>query len=418
MTTKMKQKWIWGLFVALVAAILNLDHLFGAIDRLSTVLENSTLYDYIRPEPEAGKARVLVADVRHDINGRYTAEIKELLRRDGKRYRMLGRVYGEEDETANWRDLENLLERHKSVVLLEGSVSADGKTIRIRMRNRDGRVDKRAEIELNESSPWTEELSKMIIEGTQELVDSIRAEPLTLEEYKELADTIRDALAQSQTEEERLHAEFQLAYIEGDMAVLTGDTERILKSVKGYERILAEYEGAPEEGPIRFNIGTAFEIVGGKIGNERAKEEFNKAEAIYKKYGNIEKMLKARTARFKIQRREWFENAKKSSENDVSKLIEMSASITRTLSLHANEITGWQGWLSNEERLYIDMLSAAATMDKAKYERTKEDLDKAREYFWEQAKQVGYENNPWVLSILMCREEQQAQELWMRGIEK
>lgn len=406
----------WALILFICGVIIVLANFMGATEKLSETWSKTFLSDYFRSEPVSGKARVLVAAVRHDENGRYTAEIREMLRREGKRYRMLGREYREEDETGNWVDLENLLERHKSVILLEGSVAADGKTIRIRVRNRDGRIDKRAEIELDNSSSWTEKLSKMIVEGTQELVDSTRAEPRTIEEYEELAGTVRDAITQSDSEEERHRAEFQLAFIEGDIAFLNKDTEGMLKALEGYEKLLEKYEGEHEEGPIRYNIGTAYEIVGGVTGDatytQKAKEEFKKAEEIYEEYGNIEKALKARTAKFRIERRQWFEEAKKGGEKDLSILTEMSDSISSTLKLHADKITGFQGWLSNEERLYIDLLWAAATKDRAKYERAKDELVKAREYFWEQVKKSGDEKNPWVLSVLAETEEWQAEQLW------
>ena len=171
-----------------------------------------------------------------------------------------------------------------------------------------------------------------------------------------------------------------------------------------------------KKGQLDTTEAQAYEIVGGETGNttltQKAKEEFGKAEDIYEVYGNIEKTLKARTARIRIERREWFEDAKKGGEKDVSRLVEMSDSITRTLKLHADEITGLQRWLSNEERLYIDLLWAAATKNRAKYERAKDELIKAREYLWEEVKKSGAEKNPWVLSVFVETEEWQAQALW------
>ena len=165
MIEKIKQNWkkltgLTGVLLLFVVPILTLDDFIGSIEKRLKQLSETALHDYVRHEPEGGKARVLVADIRHDENGRYTAEIREMLRRDGKRYRMLEREYGEEDEEGNWEDLEQLLERHKSVILLEGSVSANGETIRIRARNRDGSIDKRAEIELNGSSSWDREIKQ------------------------------------------------------------------------------------------------------------------------------------------------------------------------------------------------------------------------------------------------------------------
>ena len=408
--------WVFVIFLVFIGLIQNLGDLIGAKERILREWREMTISDHFREEPESGKARILVADVRHDENGRYTAEIREMLRRDGKRYLMLGREYSVEDEEGHWEDLAKLLERYKSILLLEGAVSANGKTIRIRMRNRDGTIDKRADIELNGSSSWTEKLSYVIVEGTQELVDNVRVERFTTEDYEELAETVRDALEQSETKNEKLQAKFQLAYLEGDMAFLKKDSDAMLEALEMYEEPLQEYKGEYQEGPIRINRGVAYENVGRMTGDKafiiEAKKEYLRAEEIFKRYENIEKTLKARTARFRIERQEWFEEAKKGGSRDVSRLIEMRDTLEGTLSLHPDRISGLQGWLSNEERLYIDLLWSAAIRDRKKYEQAKHELARMRDYFWEEVSKRGFDNNPWALSILLCREELQAEELW------
>ena len=414
-----KLTWVRRICVLGISCILTLGAFIGAKDKILKEFSETELSDYWKPDPESGKARVLVADIRHDESGRYTAEIREMLRRDGKRYRMLEREYREEDEVRNWEDLAKLLERHKSILLLEGAVSANGKIIRIRMRNRDGRIDRRADLELSKSSSWTEKLSNMIVEGTQELVDNVRLERFKIEEYEDLAETVRDALAQSETEEERLRAQFQLAYLEGDIAFLKRDTEATLEVLEMYEELLQKSGGEYQEAQIRMNMGIGYENVGRMTGNRtfriKAKAEYIRAEEIFEKHKNVEKALKARTARFKIERNEWFEEAKKGGVKDISRLIEMRNAIVETLDLHADKVSGLHGWLSNEERLYIDLLWTAAIKNREKYEQAKHELVRMREIFWEEVSKRGFDANPWALSILLCRDEWQAEELWAQG---
>ena len=94
-----------------------------------------------------------------------------------------------------------------------------------------------------------------------------------------------------------------------------------------YQEPLQKYEGEYQEGPIRINRGVAYENVGRMTGDrtllKKAKEEYIRAEEIFEKHENIEKTLKARTARFRIERQEWFEEAMKSGKRDVSRLIAM-----------------------------------------------------------------------------------------------
>ena len=80
----------------------------------------------------------------------------------------------------------------------------------------------------------------MIVEGTQELVDNVRVERFAVDEYEELAETVRDALAQSETEEERLEAQFQLAYLEGDIAFLKNDNRSDAKGIGNVPRAFAK----------------------------------------------------------------------------------------------------------------------------------------------------------------------------------
>ena len=144
----------------------------------------------------------------------------------------------------------------------------------------------------------------------------------------------------------------------------------------------------------------------------KAKDEYAGAARIYERFGDIEKALKAKTARFSIERREWFERASTVGEDDVSRLIEMRDTIERTLSLHGDTISGWQGYMSNQERIYLDLLVAAATRDEAKYESTRSELAAARWRFFNTVSERGGLDNPWVRHVLLANEEWQAEELW------
>ena len=200
--TKYRKSAFAGLAICL-AAIMYISDFFSAQDRLITLFKSSVLYDYVREAPVIGRAQILVANIQYDDARRYTAEIREMLRRNGKPYRMLRREYEDEDTEGNLERLAALLNRHRAVLLLEGAVSANGEFIRIRVRNRDGRIDERREIPLDGRSPWTDELGQIVVEATQELIDNMRVDLMTLSEHEELAATIRDALSQSETEEER-----------------------------------------------------------------------------------------------------------------------------------------------------------------------------------------------------------------------
>ena len=117
----------WKVTVAVLAicgaVIVYAANFFSAQDRLMTLFESSALYDYAREAPAIGRAQILVANVQYDDTGRYTAEIRETLRRDGKPYRMLKREHDDEDTEGNLEHLAALLNRHRAVLLLEGAVS-------------------------------------------------------------------------------------------------------------------------------------------------------------------------------------------------------------------------------------------------------------------------------------------------------
>ena len=73
---------------------------------------------------------------------------------------------------------------------------------------------------------------------------------------------------------------------------------------------------------------------------DKAKDEYAVAARVFERLGHVEKVLKAKTARFRIERREWFQRAGGIGEDDLSRLIEMRDTIEETLSLHGREISG------------------------------------------------------------------------------
>ena len=421
MTEAMTKYWkaILAVLALCAGVMLYVANLIDAHHRLLTIVERSALHDYVRDAPVIGRAQILLANVQYDDTGRYTAEIREMLRQHGKPYRMLRREYEDEDAEGNLDRLAALLNRHRSVLLLEGAVSANGESIRIRIRNRDGRIDERRAIELNGQSPWTDDLGRMVVEATQELIDNMRVDLATLAEHEELAATIRDAHGRSETDEEKAQTQFQLAYVESDIAFFNRDAQAMSGVLETYQKLLETHIGEYQEGPLRINIGVAYENLGEMLEDEeffdKAKDEYAEAARVFERLGHVEKALKAKTARFRIERREWFQRAGRIGEDDLSRLIEMRDTIEKTLSLHGREISGWQGYLSNQERIYIDLLLAAATRDEAKYSTIRSELVAQRRRFLKTVTERGGLDNWWVRHVLLSNEEWQAEELWARG---
>ena len=109
-----------------------------------------------------------------------------------------------------------------------------------------------------------------------------------------------------------------------------------------------------------------------------------------------------------------FARATTTGDDDVSRLVAMRDTIDRTLSLYGDTISGWEGYMSNQERLYLDLLIAATTRDVDKYEAIRNELATVRWRFFETVSERGGLDNQWVVHVLLTNEEWQAEELWAR----
>ena len=201
---------------------------------------------------------VLVAKLRNDNEGRYTEDIFQWLKQQGKKYNEWGRSWNTENRDEGYvENLNKALNRTQSLALLEGYVGADGAIVRIWAKG--GKVSE----EINFSGGEHE------LEKLENALEMMMSEGMTYEawlhrarigddhEYGRLLERVQQTRRQMTIEKWQNEADFIRAYVENIRADKKGEKEAQQATLGIYKRLLAEVGEEDDRMRILVNLGIA-----------------------------------------------------------------------------------------------------------------------------------------------------------------
>ena len=364
-----------------------------------------TGYDWLRKDADGSQVRILVATLRGDPNGKFTAELRASLQKNGKRFRELGRAWEPTEEERLDTELERkaitkLLNEHQSEVLLHGYVGVDGAKI--------------LEVPIERGQPKRQHLATSqedfdnLVRGLDSTLATVIQGRIEANKWligrrgrhARLDAQIEDLLAQIQTDEVRSEVSFQSAFAKSKLGFWNQDENLVQESAQIYERLLEESPPARQEAFIRINLGAHYAEQGEKRNDigllEKSKEHFAKAESILELLPDVDRWAKVRTLQSNADIIAY------SIDGDTERLDLAIKRQTETLE----DATGWltqaRALLTEQELVGAELLLAYEQKDGARLRHHHRALEENRKVWSEWAKEAGQSRNPWVLALMHC----------------
>ena len=200
----------------------------------------------------------MVARLRNDSESRYTEELLEWIKEDGKRYEELGRTWKrQKDIRETQKKLRKFFERTDALVLVEGYVGPEGTVLQLWGKGASVSIEVRFGRSEEGRIAVERKLDAVVVGALQHEATESALRMGENAEYARMKRRLKQIHQEVSNREAKRGVEFTTAYVENIRADKKGSEAKGQRAIRIYKTLLQNPESDNEKAKILMNLGIA-----------------------------------------------------------------------------------------------------------------------------------------------------------------